>query len=394
MSSYQVYKFKTIDKPLTKAQRDEVSSWSSRTTATSTSATFIYSYSDFSKSPKQVVRDYFDVMVYFSNWGTKRVMFKFPRALVDESEIIKFDISASDAFDVNLEVHRAPTYILLDLEWNSEEGGDGFWLEEEDVDLADFGAIRESILNGDYSALYLYWLRIKDAKAEYDDYDDDDDEFDEEYDDYEFEKRDTSPPVPVQLRSINSALQSFIDFFDIDKDLVKAAQTAAKEVAVHEKAKDYAQLIQALSLQEKNNYLLQLLNGEPRLEVRLKKHLDELSKEQSTAPVQISFEQLKAQQSKERKIRAEKERLVTQIAHRKRMEKLTKAETNTWKSVTFNLDRKTGKSYELAVDMLKELKELAIYRNDLPAFQIKMKKIKTDYSRSFSLKKRFLNAGL
>jgi hypothetical protein len=214
MSEYQVYKFKTVDRALTREERKTISSWSSRTSAGSSSATFTYSYGDFPKSPKQVLKDYFDVFLYFSNWGTKRLMLKFPLSLIDYKAIEPFDIGEDIDGSAELEFILIGGDLIMDFELNKEEGGG--WFEEDDFEMADFVAIREAILNGDYSALYLYWLKAMEMQDnEY--YGEDEDEDDEYYDDVEFDAP-KSPPIPPQLKNISASLQHFIDFFEIDKD--------------------------------------------------------------------------------------------------------------------------------------------------------------------------------
>lgn len=82
MSEFQQYQFQTIDQPLTEEQRKEVNSWSSRAVVTSTSATFVYHYGDFRQDEVRVLEHFFDAMLYVANWGTKRLMFRFPLKLL------------------------------------------------------------------------------------------------------------------------------------------------------------------------------------------------------------------------------------------------------------------------------------------------------------------------
>jgi hypothetical protein len=42
MAEYQIYHFKSIDRPLTDAERKEIGTWSSRTKPTATGATFTF----------------------------------------------------------------------------------------------------------------------------------------------------------------------------------------------------------------------------------------------------------------------------------------------------------------------------------------------------------------
>ena len=71
MSEFQLYRFKTIDRQLTKDEQEEVRSWSSRAQVNSTSATFVYHYGDFRKNEEKAVEDYFDAMLYVSNFLNK-----------------------------------------------------------------------------------------------------------------------------------------------------------------------------------------------------------------------------------------------------------------------------------------------------------------------------------
>lgn len=98
MSEFQLYQFKAVDRPLTTEEQREVGSWSSRTQPTSTSATFSYAYGDFPKDEEKAVETYFDIMLYLANWGTKRLMMRFPKELVDQEAISKYLIDANHSY--------------------------------------------------------------------------------------------------------------------------------------------------------------------------------------------------------------------------------------------------------------------------------------------------------
>ena len=103
----------------------------------------------------------------------------------------------------------------------------------------------------------------------------------------------------------------------------------------------------------------------------------------------FSSPKILSKKAEEKDNRLETERAITQRKHLERMAKLERNEVNLWKSVPFNLNRKTGKSYDLAIESLKDLKQLAIYKNEVVIFNIKMQQIRIDYKRSTSLKRRF-----
>lgn len=98
MSEFQQYQFKALDRPLTEEQRREVSSWSRRTEASATSATFVYHYGNyFPVSEQTALTEYFDAMLYITNWGTRRLIFRFPAGLVEEDLLARYCIEHEDA---------------------------------------------------------------------------------------------------------------------------------------------------------------------------------------------------------------------------------------------------------------------------------------------------------
>ena len=76
MSEYQRYEFMTIDRPLTRAQLDEVNELSSHIEASPTHAFIEYHWGDFKHDPIKVLYEYFDGFLYetrefqerFRNW--------------------------------------------------------------------------------------------------------------------------------------------------------------------------------------------------------------------------------------------------------------------------------------------------------------------------------------
>jgi len=145
MSGFEMHRFRTIDRPLSREEMEEIDSWSSRFSPTSTGVTYIYHYGSFKKSVDTVFPQYFDAMLYVDSWGTKQLMFRFPKDLVDWNELRQF------------------THIKMDLYWSEEEGSG--WMEEEDYVLDALLPLREEILNGDFRTLYLGWLMVQGAEG-------------------------------------------------------------------------------------------------------------------------------------------------------------------------------------------------------------------------------------
>jgi hypothetical protein len=83
VSEYQYYEFQALDKPLTKQQQKELRSLSSRAEITATSFVNEYSYGDFRGQPQKLMERYFDAFCYLANWGTRRLMFRLPKTVLD-----------------------------------------------------------------------------------------------------------------------------------------------------------------------------------------------------------------------------------------------------------------------------------------------------------------------
>ena len=78
MSEYQRYEFMTIDRPLTRAQLDEVNELSSHIEASSTHARIEYHWGDFKHEPITVLREYFDGFPLLGKPGLARTRFSLP----------------------------------------------------------------------------------------------------------------------------------------------------------------------------------------------------------------------------------------------------------------------------------------------------------------------------
>jgi hypothetical protein len=384
MSTFQAHKFRAVDKPLSSEARKEVGSLSSRSIVSSTSASFVYHYGDFRGNPMNILRQHFDLYMYFADWGTKQLMIKLPIDAVDFLELKRYEISTSDYAICGISLNKSSKHVIIDIEWNVEEGGG--WMNIDDYDLSDFVAIREAIINGDYSALFVFWLKLAYLKT--DPYFEED-EYDEDFDgNLDME----TPPIPSALTIQKTQLLAFAEFFEIDEDVIGSAKKAAQNFGKRTKAIDYAELLQNMSETDKDTFLMQLLDGEPRVDIQLKKYLQHFSKASKTTENTIllsKFADLKIEASQERVVAEKREKA---RKHQLKVDKTAREETTIWESVFYNLDRKTGSSYDLATGMLKDLKDLAVYKNDLSTFQRKMEEIKAKYGRSKVLLKRFTDA--
>ena len=383
MSEFQLYHFRSIDRPLTEAERKEIGSWSSRTHPTATSATFTFSYRDFPKDEEKVVEKYFDAMLYASNWGTKRLMFRLPKSMTDAKTLAAYAFDGERTEDYIRFTERDTCY-LLDIYFRNEEGGT--WLEEDSYELDDLTPLREDMHTGDYRALYLIWMQFALGFRLYVDEE-------EDLDDAAAMPDRVPPPVPANLTRLTPALQAFIDFFEIDPDLVAAAQALSPNTKTAKP--DYPKLIGQLPEAEQTDWLLRLANSEQRLDKAFQKRLQEFAPlKKTTTAASPSLVKMRALIQAKEKERQAQEANASRLAHIQKMKQLAREEAALWESIELNLLKATGSSYDKAAATLKDLQDLAVYQDNVPGFTAKMSALREQYARKKALIGRFDAAGL
>src|SRR5713226_614769 len=90
MSEYQYYEFQAIDRPLSEADRQALRDLSTRARITATSFTNSYEWGDFKGDPAKLMEHWFDLHLYMANWGSRRLMIRLPKRLVDRDRLDAF----------------------------------------------------------------------------------------------------------------------------------------------------------------------------------------------------------------------------------------------------------------------------------------------------------------
>jgi hypothetical protein len=277
MSEFQHYYFRTIDKPLSAEEKKKIEGLSSHIDVSSRSAVVSYSYGDFKHDEEKVLEQYFDAMLFQTSWGQKKLMFRFSKDSVDYKAMKAYCIDGGSytGYTTEIIVRQSVNYTILVVEY-CDDDFEG-WVEEKALDsLLD---LRAQLMAGDFSCLYAFWLKILSLKEEDEEYDEEEDDDDDEYE---------LPTLPLGLTKPSSALKSFIEFYDIDEKIVKAA---ASFIAKKESKKpDYQALIADLDEATKTQWLVRLVNEETLLDVKLKKYL--VNDSVDTPGEQITFEQI------------------------------------------------------------------------------------------------------
>src|SRR5690348_12889121 len=203
MSEYQRYEFMTIDRPLTRAQLEEVNDLSSHIEASPTHAFIEYHWGDFKHDPIKVLRKYFDGFLYWANWGSPELAFRFPHGVLPADLIENYD------FDEFVTFTRRADYDILDIHFSEMEAPDR-WTNYE---LSSLISIRDELMEGDLRSLYIVWLASQRFIANYDEVDDEDYE-DEEDEDSDYEDDDETIgvfPVPPNFGKLTESQRALAE---------------------------------------------------------------------------------------------------------------------------------------------------------------------------------------
>ena len=367
MSEYQYYEWQTVDRLLTEAEQDAVSGPSSHIDVTASQAVVTYDWSDFRHDPRKVLARYFDAHLYFANWGTRILMFRFPPGLLDEAAVAPYLVENT---------------IRLSTEGKSRILE--FCFEDEEPEWADFEgelsgliSLRNELLAGDYRCLYLGWLKALSLL-------DEDGQGDLE-----------EPPVPAGLARLTPALQRFAGFFDLDPHLIKsAAETSPAKAATVSNAA-LRKAIGTLSRKECDDYLLRLLQGEAGLGFTFRHRLQSALKappqpasDGRTAEELFTGAKRAKRQDAERKAAADEKRRIAAL------EKLAQKEEQAWQAVETQLAERHWTYHSKAVEQLQQLRDLAEYRKTRADFNRRLKALRERHKERASIMKRLAKARL
>ena len=367
---YQYYEFQALERHLTKAEQDYIQSLSSRVKPTATRAVFTYSHADFPGRPLSVLEKCFDAMLYMANWGSYQLAFRFPKSAVN--------IQALESYCVQgvIEVSTTAKYVILNIEIHEEEGGG--WIEENNNWLSALLPLRQTILQGDYRVLYLAWLQAAAVSAY-------------------LEEDAQEPPVPSNLQKLNGPLQAFVDWLEMEPDLIAvAAKSSPTQNALKEPFKEW---VNALSDKEKTKLLLEIVTGDSAIASQLQARLRRKLAQASEFPLvpdgeQRHFSQLRALADTQRSERQAKEKAAAQAKRRKYLESLKPRQAQLWETIKDLIARKQAQPYKQAIQHLVDLRDLAELEGSLAIYQSRIRQMQDEYSNRSGLLRRMREAKL
>lgn len=365
MSEYQYYGWQAIDRPLNEPELEQVARLSSHMDQVNpTCVSVTYQWGNFKHNPVQILLKYFDVFLYDSNFGYRRVTFRIPKKLLDPSAIAAY----LDDENISLETHG--NFHILELSCNEE-----YDLETIDSDrmLNRLAALREQIIQGDYRALYLTWLKSV---------------IDEEEPDQIEE-----PPAPDGLNKLDSGLRALIEFFGIDDHLVTVAAGSSPQTESTPE-QDLTKAIAKLTRAEMESHLADIVRGESGALSALKKRLAQnFPSAQESKPTRTLAELLQTREKikKQQQAKAWKETERTRI---QKLEALSQHQEEAWAQIESLCLEKRARTYDQAAQLLSDLHELGEYKNQGQQFQKHLALILEQYGKSAAFKERLRRIGL
>lgn len=349
MSEYQRYEFMTIDRPLTAKQLDAVDSLSSHIEASSTHAIVEYQWGDFKHDPIKVLHDFFDGFLYWANWGSPQLAFRFPHGILPAELIDGYDLEDF------VTLTRHPDYDILDIQFGEMEAPDQ-WM---DYELGSLIAIRDELMEGDLRGLYIVWLAAQGMIEGYN-------EVEEE--DYEI----SVPAVPPGFGALTAAQHSLAELFQVPQELLVAAARHSK-AASPSVGDDFAAWVKLLPSDRQHDYLVRLAHNEPGLSRLLVRELRELGQDKTGRPPStgehVTYATLLAE-SKAIKAQLEREqREQEQAARQRHLREIHEHQDDYWHQVEQAVMHGTGTGYDEALHLLVELREAADQFKEAQEFQ-------------------------
>ncbi|MFI5938501.1 hypothetical protein [Actinoplanes sp. NPDC051494] len=378
MSEYQYYEFVALDEALTAKQQGELRAVSSRGRITSSSFVNDYQWGDLKADPAKWMERYFDAHLYLANWGTRRIMLRLPRAVLDPETAERFCVGDSAAS------WATRTHLILDLRSEDEEGDEEWW--DEEGRLAAIVPVRAELAGGDRRLLYLAWLLCVQNR--------------------ELNDEEPEPAVPAGLAKLSGPLRALADFLRLDPDLLDAAATASRPL--NEKAPSSVELrrwVKALPAADKDEVLLRVLRGDAGLlRSELLRRFHGVTEESPAGEGRTAGDLLAAaeerwatrQQQKREREAAERQRReeAADAAREHRLDKLARNPVRTWNQVDELIATKRPKDYDAAVTLLLDLQALAVREGEIFEFAEQMTRLRERHARKPSLIDRFDRARL
>jgi hypothetical protein len=360
----------------------ELRAISTRAEITPTSFINEYQWGNLKANPLDLMKKYFDAHVYVANWGTFRLMLKFPRDLVD------VDAARDYCNDETVFVHIHRERVIFTFEANDEHYD---FLDSPAGWLPSLLPLRDGLMQGDFRSLYLGWLAgVWDLEDE------------------------PEPPIPPGLGQLSGSLWSLAHFLSIDPHLLDAASegdTTSPPAAPS--PEDIDTWISRRPVSEKNGLLARLLSGvepAPYVLAELRQQFQKdwntencpaaasTSRKRRTAADlfrkgdALAEEEQRREEERKAKEKAKLEKKAA-AARKRYLKQVAGREDEIWCEVESLLATTGQKNYDRAVALLGDLRDVPTASSTNQRWHQRVAEYRRRYSRKSSLMSRFDAAG-
>jgi len=374
MSEYQYYEFLAVDRPLDRRAQEALRAISTRAKITATSFTNHYEWGDLKGDPRKFMERWFDLHLYVTNWGTRRLMMRLPKRLLNRKDADRF-LRGVDSVDV----WAAGDSLVVDIR-RDEVGRDDNW-DDGSGWLAALAPLRADVLSGDLRLFYLLWLMaVQD----------------------ELVPDDESEPLSG-IGPLTGQLEACAEFFDIDRDLLQAAAEGGVSAAAKSRD-DPRAVLAAISENEKTELLLRLVEGDTHVAAELKRRIRNEGRATSSAAYRVVGDlRTRAQEIREASERAETERLEKERrrqaeeakrALRARLKTLKQRGAAVWREIEDEVERRNASAYDRAASLLSDLQALAAQEGNQSEFAHRLASIRTRHESKRKLIERLNDLGM
>ena len=368
MSEYQYYEFQAVDRPLDKQDIAALRALSTRARITATSFTNHYNWGDFRGDPRRLMDRWFDLHLYFANWMSRRLMIRLPKRLINRTRLGTF------LHNVNsVEIRTSGENVIIDIwhdyepsEFTDDDDGSGW--------LGALAPLRADLLAGDWRMFYLLWLMEAQAGTM---------------------KDDEREPL-TGIGPLNSGLETFADFFHIDRDLVQAAAEESPYTGGGPllTASTRAAAIAAIPDEEKAALLERLAAGDPHVMAEVRSRIQE-----SLAPTTTEIQgkcrtvstllaradeicrERKAAEAARMEAKRQQRAFEAEKARRARLNILRLRGLAVWDEIENEIKKRNINGYERATDLLADLRVLAEEDNTSDAYSKRLHALRSRHSR-------------
>jgi hypothetical protein len=354
VSEYQWYEFLALDRRLTAQEMAELRRISTRAEITPTRFWNEYQWGDLKADPAELLARYFDMHLYFANWGTRRLMFRLPVTAVDLDDLRAYAPGGPATLTTTGE------HAVLDL-WSEVDEPEDDWFEAGHL-AASLTPLRSELLRGDRRVAYLAWLlAVQDG---------------------EVDEATQEPPVPRGLATGSAPLATLADFLRLDQDLLAAA--AESEAEDRDEPGQFRAWVKRLPAQQQERWLLRAAdNPDLRLGSELlgefrRAHPPVTSGRRTVARLQARAEELRAARRRAAAERAARARAAAAAARSKRLAGLTRRGEAAWRELEQLVE---ARAYDQAVRLAMDLREAAAHAGKPDEFDRRIADVKQRHAR-------------